>query len=284
MNTQPLAITDNSPRQKSSVADIRRDILSRVVETEIIPRLLMVHRPVDSDSRAPSAQPTPSEISAFGALLLADDVAAINRHVDSCRARGLSVEAMFLGLLTETARHLGEMWGKDTCNFCEVTLAMWRMQQLLHELSPAFQCEGGTSRGAGQRVLLSTIAAEQHTLGLSMVAEFFRRAGWEVLGDIPASNSQLIDAVAEEWLDVIGLSVSSEVDWGQLAAVISEIRGKSRNPNIGVMVGGWLFLEKPEMAAEVGADFMARDAREAVAKANERVRRLGEMTARSSRR
>jgi methanogenic corrinoid protein MtbC1 len=283
MNTQPLTKSDVNSRQQTASADIRRDILSRVVEAEIIPRLLMVHKAAEPPAPPVRLQLSPAEIAAFGELLLADNVPAINNYVDSCRARGMSVETVFLGLLTETARHLGELWGKDTCNFCEVTLATWRLQQLLHELSPAFQREGRAHRETGRRVLLSTVAAEQHTLGLSMVAEFFRRSGWEVLGEIPVSNGELIDMVAEQWLDLIGLSVSSEVDLDELTATIAGIRRMSCNPNIGVMVGGWLFLENQAIVATVGADFTACDGREAVARAEERARKLMQVASRHSR-
>ena len=283
MYTQPLANISREFRQKNASLEIHRDILSRVIEAEIIPRLMMVHRSTQSHEPPPVKPPSPEQVATFCELLLADDVAAINNYISVFREPGLSVETVFLGLMTESARYLGALWNNDVCNFCEVTLAMWRLQHLLHDMSPAFLREVGTHGGTGKSVLLSTVAGEQHTLGLSMVAEFFRRDGWEVMGEIPASNKDLIEAVATHWLDLVGLSITDSSHVTELAETIAAIRQHSLNPLVGVMVGGWLFIEKPELAASVGADFIARDAREAVAKADERAQRLYEMTASPSR-
>lgn len=278
MYPQPLTTTSREFRQKTASLEIHRDILSRVIEAEIIPRLMMVHRSTQPHEPPPLRRPSAEQIAEFCELLLADDVVAINSYISVFREPGMSVETVFLGLMTESARYLGALWEKDVCNFCEVTLAMWRLQHLLHDMSPVFLREVGTHGGTGKSVLLSTIAGEQHTLGLSMVAEFFRRDGWEVMGEIPASNKDLIDAVATHWLDLVGLSITDRSHLTELAETISAIRQQSLNPLIGVMVGGWLFIEKPEFAALAGADFIAADPREAVAKADERAQRLYEMT------
>jgi methanogenic corrinoid protein MtbC1 len=268
LNTQRLAETERAFRQKDMGLDVSRDILAGVLEAEIIPRLLMVHR--THPAKPPNLfKPSQADISAFADMLLSSDTLAVAAYIEALRSKGLSIESIYLGLITGTARHLGELWGNDTCNFCEVTLAVWPMQQLLHELSPIFQCEPGVRQFNGRRVLLCPIAAEQHTLGVAMVAEFFRRGGWDVIGDIPSNNDELVEAVAKEHLDLIGLSVSGEVDGEQLAALIAAIRHASRNPMIGIMVGGWGFLERPELSVVVGADFMARDAREAVVRADQ---------------
>ena len=50
-----------------------------------------------------------------------------------------------------------------------------------------------------------------------------------------------------------------------LARAIREIRRASRNPKIGVLVGGQAFTEQPELTALVGADATATDGQQAVA-------------------
>ena len=46
-----------------------------------------------------------------------------------------------------------------------------------------------------------------------------------------------------------------------------EIRAKSRNPSVGVMVGGKPFIDHPELVARVGADCTANDGRRAAIEA-----------------
>jgi methanogenic corrinoid protein MtbC1 len=63
---------------------------------------------------------------------------------------------------------------------------------------------------------------------------------------------------------VIGLSASVDDQLEALETFISELRSASRNPSVGVMVGGPVFLNNASLVGEVGADFTASDARQAV--------------------
>jgi methanogenic corrinoid protein MtbC1 len=244
-----------------------------VVEGEIIPRLLVAHRTEGKSADATIPIVSDEEVGILVEILLRDNVPAIGACVEGWRARGVTLETILLGPLPHAARLLGELWGDDTCNFSEVTLGMWRLHQLLHDLSPVFQSEGGIAPNQGLRVLLSPVAAEQHTFGMLLVSEFFRRAGWEVCSELPAANEQLVDMVRTEWFDAIGLSVSGDVTFGELSRVIASLRQASRNINVTIMVGGAIFIQKPELVAVVGADFSASSPIEAVEKSCIHVRR-----------
>ncbi len=251
-------------------------VLSEVISTRIIPQLLQSHQlvavPRPADDGAVLSR---HDIAEFATLVLRDNSPAIDSFVAQCRARAMTIEAIYLRLLTDTARYIGTLWANDDCDFCEVTLALWRIQRLVHDLSPAFHAEGhGVCPPTGRRVLLAPIAGEQHLLGPIMVAEFFRRAGWEVSGELPTANDQLVEIVAAQWLDMVGISVGGDATAGDLKATISAIRRASSNPAVGVMVGGWLFIERPELVMDVGADFAAADARDAVVLAAACVARL----------
>ena len=138
-------------------------------------------------------------------------------------------------------------------------MGLGRLQQVLHELSPAFRGRG-RAHEHGRRVLLVPVPGEQHSFGLQMVAEFFRRAGWDVWsGPQIASGDDLVQLVRSEWFAVVGLSVGCETRIDALAAGIRAIRRASRNRAIGVLVGGPLFVAHPELVARVGADATAID-------------------------
>ena len=145
-------------------------------------------------------------------------------------------------------------------------MALCRLQQLLHELGPAFRGEV-EHREHGRRALLVPVPGEQHSFGLFMVAEFFRRAGWDVASGPPGSVAELVRLVRGEWFAVVGLSVSSDAKLDALASSIRAIRRASRNRAIGVLAGGPVFLEHPELVALVGADATATDGRQATVQA-----------------
>lgn len=238
--------------------------LVRALESEVIPRLLRAHR---VSAPAPKADPhdvvpTEAEMRAFAQLVLARDDRPALELIDSLRGRGASVEGIFLHLLAPAARHLGTLWEQDLCDFTEVTVGVGRMQQLMRELSPVFGTEV-EHPPHGLRILLAPAPGEQHTFGLSMVAEFFRRAGWEVIGGMVDTDADPVEIVRNMWFDVVGISVGNEARLDWLATGIAAVRHASLNQGIGVMVGGPIFREHPEHVALVGADATAVDGRHA---------------------
>ena len=265
------------PADQAEAATARMTWLLRTIEAEIIPRLMLAHQTAPFPIPLDDAQPPTlghDDVVAFAALVLAQQASAAITQIESLRAQGVALEVLYLDLLAPAARHLGELWEADLCDFTQVTLGLWRLQQVMHELSPAFQNEA-TYTVQRRRVLLAPAPGSQHTLGLFMVAEFFRRAGWEVSAEPASSAADLVAAVGADWFDVIGLSMGSELHVESVAAAIVALRSASRNPAVGVMVGGAVFVAEPGLVAVVGADATAADAPQAVAQAESLVAERG---------
>jgi methanogenic corrinoid protein MtbC1 len=245
-------------------------VLARALDADVIPRLVLARRVAEAASPADEAPPgcriSPAEVAEFTRLVLERDVAAAGDHIAALRAGGAPLDTILLDLLGPAARCLGDMWNEDLCDFTEVTVGLWRLQQLVRELSPAF-CDAAEPQDMARRALLVPAHGEQHTFGVLMVAEFFRRGGWDVWAGPVASTEELLDLVRRDWYAVVGISVSSEVRLEGLPAIIHAVRRASRNRGVGVMVGGPVFLERPELAALVGADASAADARQAALQA-----------------
>lgn len=247
--------------------DTRMSRLARTIEQEIIPRLMLAHRALaEPVSRALAAgHPiTVEDVRHFAKLVLSHDEDLAFSAVQAFRARGVSVEKLYLDLLAPTARYLGDLWNDDLCNFTDVTVGLGRLQRVLRELSPAFG-QSVEHPALGRRVLLLPSPSEQHTFGLVMVAEFFRRAGWDVTGGAWAAGSDASALVAAEWFDVIGFSLGAEVHLDALADSIRAVRRATCNRAIAILVGGPIFDEHPGYVQRVGADGMTTDGREAPA-------------------
>jgi len=242
--------------------DRRLARLVRTIETEIIPRLMLAHRTAVTVRDAPAARPAcTGDAEELTRLVLAHDVATAATFVQALRAQGMSADAICLDLLAPVARRLGDLWTDDRCNFTEVTIGLWRLQQVMRELAPPGE-QRLDAPAADLRALLAPAPGEQHTFGLMMVAEFFRRAGWEVQDETPNDRVSLVAAVRAEAFDVIGLSASCDARLDELALTIRAVRRASVNRHIGVLVGGPLFAAHPEHLHFVGGDAIAGDARE----------------------
>jgi methanogenic corrinoid protein MtbC1 len=248
--------------------------LLRTIESEIIPRLMLAHRqPVNDPVAAPIPEPSDAEqVAELTAIVLGREPQAAPAYVQARLAAGMSVQALYLGLLASVARRLGELWEADLCDFTQVTVGLWRLQQLVHEHSPAFQRER-PRRAPGRQAMLVAAPGSQHTFGLMMVAEFFRHAGWQVWGDPTTTIDGAVAEVAIARFDVIGLSIGSECHVDAVASAILRLRQASSNPEVAVLVGGPVVALRSDFVRQVGADATAPDAATAIALAEELVAR-----------
>ena len=228
-----------------------------------IPRLSAPYGFWPSTSPAPAPPPSSifsaPDIEAFVECVAGAEEEPASAHVAALIQRGVPVETIYLELLTPAARHLGELWSDDACDFLDVTIALGRLQRIVREISHLFVGHG--ARPDAGRVLLSCIPGEQHTLGLFMVSEFFVRDGWEVSLGAPVAECDLVALVRDEWFDGVGFSVACNSRVAYLSREIPRLRRESRNPRLAVMVGGRVFNDQPAMVARVHADASATDAR-----------------------
>jgi len=199
----------------------------------------------------------PFEVQQFTFLAIGSDESAAFAYVDSLTAQGIPTDLIFLNLLAPTARRLGEMWEEDTTNFINVTLGVSRLQRILRHLGESL-AECSPSR-SGVTVLLTAMTGEQHSFGLSMVAEFFRRDGWDIWTGPFASRRELLTLVQDRWFDVVGFSVGGERRLAELKRDIHDIRRDSRNRQLCIVLGGPMMVRQPELARALGADAAAPD-------------------------
>ena len=257
----------NAPPASALKQAASEDRLLPIVETVIIPRLMMAHQ--NERLEAPNAPSIRArDISDFSQALMENRLPDANDIVADICGRGLSMDHVYLGLFAPAARYLGELWEADLCTFSEVTLCLWRLQTLLYELSPAFHGNAKIAKlapASERRILMATMPGQQHTFGLSMLSEFFRREGWIVLSVPSPKPGELQDSLSGNWFDVLALSVSTDNELPELGKTIRSARKTSRNPRLSVMVGGPLFLREPGLAATVGSDGCSSDADAALA-------------------
>lgn len=254
-------------QQADGAGDTRHAVLTRTVEDEVIPRLLMARRPqkiarAASESRHADAE----QVARLTELVIGATQTEATAFVEAIRDGGASIENLFLELLSPTARRLGAMWEDDTCSFSDVTIGLLRLGNVMRLLSRAFAGDYDPKR-AGPSALLAQMPGEQHGFGLAMVVHFFRRAGWNVRQEPVTTSADLIGLVQNNWFGLVGLSVACSDRIESLAADIRAIRKHSRNRSIGIMVGGPPFIAHPQLATMVGADATAADGRQAVGQA-----------------
>lgn len=244
----------------------RQKNLAQLISNRVIPQLLRLHIDVAPD--APPVEvlvkalaPESADISGLAEIVLGSDLEAAVSYVMVLRERGLSMESLFIELLEPTARHLGELWDHDQCDFVDVTLGVARLQKLLAVFNNSHTAPLLDRR---RTVLMAMTPGDQHYFGVTMVERFLLASGWSVQTETAATAEEIATAGKDRWFAVAGLTAGSAQMLDRLSATIKLIRRQSLNPDIGIMVGGPLFTADPSLAAKVGADATASNAPAAV--------------------
>ena len=249
------------------------------LQKEIIPRLLMAHRhkassikKIEFKNARRTVEITARNVEELSQMLLNGELSVSKSYLRILIEEGVSVEQIYLDLLQPTARRLGVCWENDSLDFATITLAVWHINQLMYYLSPEFlQNPVGQGKSAG-RILLFPSLGSQHTLGLFMLAEFFRESGWEVFADPALSEQDIFNTIKEKDFNVVGISIGSYDQKKSTEKLISDIR-RMNGPGLKIIIGGPLAFCENNLFRELKADGQAADAREAVALANSLVRK-----------
>lgn len=279
-----LNCVSESGRAKAS-GDLRRPLRRKKVKTklknrpsaeslqielegEVIPRLMLAHNasikqrfdPVDSRlslERIVQAR----ELSR---LAIGSDADAVQRYINVIVASGVPLDVALVEVVGGAARHLGVLWESDDLNFVDVTIGVSKLQQALRRLSIDRQPPVFTNGGNEFKAAFAPAKGEQHTFGLIMVGEAFRCSGWDVWAGSELDCENLLRVVSEERIDLAGLSLACEDRLDQLITDIDALRSSSYSADLVIIVGGFAFLNNPELWKSTGADGMAADAIEAI--------------------
>ena len=235
-------------------------LLRQTIEQRILPHLLGLHPP-DHDA---AVARTPGGIAALAQHAASGHPEPMFARVAALLHAGMTPETLCLDVLAPAARHLGELWMLDECDFIDVTIGVARLQQALHLLSPM---AGAAARRRGRQpsILMVPVPGEQHSFGLNMAADFFRRAGWNVASGMSPRLDGLQALVRARHFDVVGFSASCDRHAEMLARGLHGVRQASINTRVVTMVGGPLCGSHPGLVTQLGADAVVTDGSKAPA-------------------
>jgi MerR family transcriptional regulator, light-induced transcriptional regulator len=258
-------------------ADDLMALLSRVVQRDIVPNLIVANRVIGDDAlhqyatahaawhdggfnaergerdmNFVSNHVRMADVARFVRLLRGTGVDAAPALVEVLLSRGIRRSELYLELLGPAARMIGDMWLDDECSFADVTMVVGRLHNILNSLRgeqvvPSAVCNAPS-------VLLSVAPGEQHSFGIAIVDAVFQDAGWATTLSHTNDAEQLLEQVCSRSFDAVGVSLSNEGLADVLRATIMRMRAGAANRDMVVLVGGPAFADMPSLAAQVGAD------------------------------
>ena len=236
--------------------------LQRTLQSVVIPDL--VRRRTGAQSPHTPVESLSAEALADLAHASLDSLPAVELKLEQLLAQGWDMERLYLQGIAATARQLGQWWLSDQIHFANLTLAVGRLQELVLRWEGRFLRSAEPLPGAHQRVaLLAGDFQDQHSLGLLMLQAFFKRDGWQVHPTAGMKEATLLAHVKTFHVDLLGLSVATDRRLPHTRQLIEALRQASLNPKLQVMVGGPLLMAHPEMAHDLGGDFLGQEADQA---------------------
>ncbi|MEE4200434.1 MAG: cobalamin-dependent protein [Erythrobacter sp.] len=252
----------DSTSHRQALAD---DSINTIIEGEIIPRLLMAHALENHrEQPRPDREIRQSEAERFAVLPLRLEAPGLFEEVQAFIAQGVSIEAIYIDLLAPAARRLGELWESDDCDFIEVTMGLWRLQEVMREVSARVPATPAIPAEDAPRALFAAMPGDQHNFGPMIMDDVFARAGWDTVMLLHPLRKEVLDSLSREPFDVVGLTLSRDCPSAALTNVIKAMRSVSCNPHLSILVGGRMINQNPAIVAEVGADGTGADARAAL--------------------
>lgn len=237
---------------------VKRDALARdeieALASDVVRRLVSAAR------RAPPGKDISDDsVNAFCDALVQPGPEAALRFIEDRRDEGLTRQGVYLGYIGAAARCLGEQWDEGRLSFFQVTTGTGHLYALMRSLRAEQSPTGvfDTRRYA----LFATVPGEDHGIGITVAADLFRDAGWEIDLQIGAAFDELIASVAQTEPQIIGLSLSTERHMKTLVQLVVAMRIECPRAIIGVAAGAGLDATKVRQIADI--DLLFDDAHSA---------------------
>ena len=209
---------------------------------------------VKSGSRRRSVR---AGVRSFLTALLQDDRASAIRIAEAEHAALGSRAAVFAELIHPAQYEIGELWYRGEIGIADEHRATAIVETIVDQLPPGKRRAQDTHRSC----LLAAVSAEEHVVGLHMLAAALTDDGWAV--KVSAKRTpvdHLLKVVDWERPMLVCLSAGYLPEIGEMSRTIRLIKARG----IPVLVGGAAFNRNPALAERVGADAHGQDVRVAL--------------------
>jgi len=182
---------------------------------------------------------------------------AMDLLFDDFRAAHVPVEDVATLYIPEAARQVGAAWDADRIGFAQVTIAIARLQDMVHAIQSQFTSDSA-GLTSGSTVLLIVPPGEQHTLGALIVATELRRRGVSVRMLFAPGLSDLSRLMATTRFDAALITCGS-IERLEICAKLVKTLASLTKGRMRVAIGGAIVSDRAEALARTGADLVTND-------------------------
>jgi len=193
------------------------------------------------------------------AFLLSSNRVKACALITSAASCGVPVKDIYLNILAPVQHEIGRLWQANQVSVALEHFCTAVTQLVMSQLFPLVI----TEEKNGLSMVGCCVGHELHEVGIRMVSDFFEMEGFSTFYmGANCSTKSVAEAVADRKADLLCLSVTMYQNLNQAQDTIALMR--KTFPHLRLMLGGFPFLNSPDLATRLGADGYAKDAQAAV--------------------
>lgn len=196
----------------------------------------------------------------FQAALLDGDKHRATEVVLGALQQGVTIEQLQSAVLGRAQAMIGRLWQQGHVTVAQEHFGSRVVENLVARLRSEFDTPS-PNRG---KVLLASVAGNDHDIGLRMLADQLENKGWQPIflgANFPDGN--LREALEDYKPDFVALSVALLSNLQSAARTIRTL--KESHPQLPVLIGGAALRRIEGLWRDLGADCYARSAADAIA-------------------
>jgi methanogenic corrinoid protein MtbC1 len=194
------------------------------------------------------------------ALLNADQRTANQMILDTV-TQGVPIKDIYLQVFQPSQYEVGRLWQTNQISVAQEHYCSAATQMVMSQLYPLIF----STERKGRKLIATCVSGELHEIGIRMVTDFFEMEGWDtyyVGANTPVKS--VLKSIDEHQADLLCISATMYFNTEKVSELIADIRASEIGKDIAILVGGYPFLNIPDLWKKVGANGFGRNAQEAL--------------------
>ncbi len=172
----------------------------------------------------------------------------------------VSIREIYCHVFEPCQYEIGRLWQSNVVSIAQEHYCTASTQFIMSQLYPYIFRSDRTCRGT---IVAACVSGELHEIGARMLCDLLEMEGWNTIylgANVPTAG--IVDVLRDNHSNILAVSASMTFHIPAVREVIAAVR--LARPETRILVGGYAFKIAPNLWRDVGADYWARNASEAV--------------------
>jgi len=214
----------------------------------------------DNSSFLDPGQPLAELANQYLSALLSYDRHSASALILAAVENKVSIREIYCHVFEPCQYEIGRLWQSNVVSIAQEHYCTASTQLIMSQLYPYIFRVDRTFRGT---IVAACVTGELHEIGARMLCDLLELEGWNTIylgANVPTTG--IVDVLRDNHSNILAVSASMTFNIRVVREVIAAVRLAS--PATRILVGGYPFKIAPNLWRNVGADYWAKDASDAI--------------------